>query len=80
MATINAEQNPEAAEVSGGFLTTAELLQKIPVCRRTLSNWIAGGQIPYVKIPGSRKLLFHWGSVHEALLRLQRGTEIGVGR
>lgn len=53
------------------FISQAELLERIPVSRRTLSNWRRSGAIPYVKI--GRRILFHWPSVQAALLRSQKG-------
>ncbi len=64
--TATAErQEPE------GFLTTDQLLERLPISRRTLSNHRKAGLIPAVKL-GDR-VLFHWKSVEAALLRRQRG-------
>jgi excisionase family DNA binding protein len=56
------------------LLTTAEVLQRLRVSRRTLACWIDRGLLPVIKLPGSRRLLWDWGSVHSALLRHQRGA------
>lgn len=55
------------------FLTEKQLLDRIPVSRRTLFDWRHDGKIPFVKLSG-RRVLFHWGSVREALLRAQKGV------
>ena len=55
------------------FITEDELLRRVPVCRRTLFQWRANGKIPFVRVSG-RKLMFHWKSVEDALLRQQRGA------
>ncbi len=52
------------------FIDTQELLTQIPVCRRTLRNWMDNGLIPYVRVGG--RILFHLESVTAALLRMQR--------
>jgi excisionase family DNA binding protein len=55
-----------------GFIDTATILQRLPISRRTLATWLTSGKIPFVNVTG-RRVLFHWKSVEEALLRLQRG-------
>lgn len=54
------------------FLEEHEILDRIPISRRTLSNWKKDGKIPYVKIV--KRVLYHWPSVSEALLRQSKGT------
>ena len=56
------------------ILSEAELLQTIPVSRRTLCSWRAKGIIPFIRI--GRRILFHRKSVEGALLRMQRGGVI----
>lgn len=62
-------QPPESE--SKVFLDETELLARLPVCRRTIHNWIKAGKLPVVKI--GRRILFHWPTVEAALLRHQRG-------
>jgi len=52
------------------FLTVAELQQRIPVSRRTIFAWRKQGWLPSVQ--AGTKILFHWKSVEDALLRQQR--------
>lgn len=54
-----------------GFLSADELLRKLPVSRGTLHNYVKQGVIPCVRL-GGRRILFHWPSVQESLLRRQR--------
>ena len=54
------------------FLSATALLDRLPVSRRTLHNWMKDGTIPYIKTSG-RRVLFDWPSVRAALLRKQRG-------
>ena len=61
---------PEATQ--GDFLTTEQLMARLPVCSKTLRNWRAGGKLPYIALNGKR-FLYHWPSVQSALLRAQRG-------
>lgn len=49
------------------FLTSEELLARLPISRRTMSAWVARGWLPAVRV--NRKLLFHWPSVEKALLQ-----------
>jgi hypothetical protein len=51
------------------FLNTAQLLAKLPISRRTLYSHRVHNRIPYVQL-GDR-ILFHWDSVKESLLRQQ---------
>lgn len=52
------------------FLTENEILKRVPVCRKTLFNWVKAGKIPVVKI--ARKKIYSWPNVQAALLRLER--------
>ena len=54
------------------FITESELLERIPISRRTLFHWRKSGKIPFIRLSG-RRVLFHWESVQAALLRSQRG-------
>jgi hypothetical protein len=56
------------------FINEPEVLRRLPVSRRTLGNWKTSGKIPFIRLPGSRRVLFHWPSVEQALLRQQRGA------
>lgn len=55
------------------FLTEDQLLTRLPVCRRTIFNWIQAGKLPCVKI--GRRKLYHWPTVEAALLRQQKGLQ-----
>ena len=80
-ATTSGDANPLTAEPSApvsrrelqGFINEKHLLSLIPVSRRTLFEWRERGKIPCVRLPGSRRVLFHFPSVQAALLRLQTG-------
>jgi hypothetical protein len=58
---------------AAGFLTVDQLLQRVPISRRTLSAHRAKGRIPWINLGG--RVLFDWESVRNALLRQQRGGE-----
>jgi hypothetical protein len=62
-----------AQPITAGFIDEKELLTRLPVSRRTLWQWRATGKIPCVRVPGGRRVLFHWPSVEAALLRKQKG-------
>jgi len=62
--------NQNAAASQDTFLTENEVLKRVPVCRKTLFNWVKAGKIPVVQI--ARRKLYHWGNVQAALLRQQR--------
>jgi hypothetical protein len=53
-----------------GFLSEAQLLELVPISRRTLSVWKSSGVIPFTKI--GRRVLFRWCDVQNAILRRQR--------
>ena len=61
-------------EPNRDFINERELLERIPISRRTLFNWREQGVIPSVKI-GAGRVIFHWPSVQQALLRQQRGEQ-----
>jgi predicted site-specific integrase-resolvase len=54
------------------FIDEKQLLARLPISRRTAFNWVESGKLPVVKI--GRRKLYHWKSVEEALLRIQKGT------
>jgi len=66
-AAAGAAQTSEPA----GFINEAVILGRLPVCRRTLKAWRDAGKIPFAKI--GKRVLYHWPSVEQALLRMQRG-------
>ena len=57
----------------GGFLSEAEILKRIPVCRRTWGLWKSRGLVPYIKL--GRRCLYDWETVRTALLRQQTGGQ-----
>ena len=63
----------QATPGEAGFIDEKELLKRLPVSRRTLWQWRETGKIPCVRVPGGRRVIFHWDSVQAALLRLQKG-------
>lgn len=56
-----------------GFLDFKQLCQRVPLSERTLREAIKRRQIPHIRLPGARRLLFDWETVRVALLRHQRG-------
>jgi len=63
--------NPSPAS-DADFINEKQFLAKVPISRRTLWNWRKKGLIPSVKLPGGKRVLFHWPSVEAALLRRQK--------
>jgi hypothetical protein len=55
----------------GGFKTEQQILELVPVCRRTWGHYKAKGLVPYIKI--GRRCLYDWPSVYESLKRHTRG-------
>ena len=66
-ASAGAGQTAEPA----GFINEEVILGRLPICRRTLKAWRDAGKIPFAKI--GKRVLYHWPSVEQALLRMQRG-------
>ena len=58
---------------AAGFLTVTQLLERLPISRRTLANHRRKGLIPWINLGG--RVLFDWPSVRGALLRQQRASE-----
>jgi hypothetical protein len=54
-----------------GFHTEQEILQLVPVSRRTWGSWKKKNVVPFIRI--GRRCLYDWDSVKAALLRQQRG-------
>lgn len=59
--------------LADGFLDTDGILARLPVCRRTLQDWREHGKIPYIQL-GDRRVIYHWDSVKNALLRQQKNV------
>jgi len=57
------------------FIDFPELARHVPLCERSLREAIRRGRIPSIRLPGARRVMFHWDSVQAALLRMQRGAE-----
>jgi hypothetical protein len=57
----------------GDWLTELDLLARVPVSRRTVHEWRHAGKLPYVQLPGSRRVIYFWPDVQRALLRHQKG-------
>jgi predicted site-specific integrase-resolvase len=68
---MSSEGNQTPA-VKADFIDEKQLLERLPVSRRTLFSWRKSGKIPHVRL-GGRRILFHWPSVEATLLRHQRG-------
>ena len=70
---MSTEEKPRVVCDISSFCDEKIILQKVPVCRRTLYNWRTEGKIPHIVI--GRRILFHWPSVEAALLRQQQGGQ-----
>jgi predicted site-specific integrase-resolvase len=64
----------DAPSIQGGFHSEAEILPRLDVSRRTLKTWRDKGLIPFIRLPGSRLVKYHWASVEAALLSRQTGA------
>ena len=53
------------------IINQPELLQRVPISRRTAFAWEQKGILPVIKI--GRRKLYHWKNVEAALLRQQKG-------
>ena len=62
---------PAQPEPAAGFINEAELLERVPFSRRTLHVRRAAGEIPFIKL-GAR-VIYHWPTVEQRLIRMQRG-------
>ena len=61
----------------GEFITTETLANRLHVCPSTLVKWGHEGHLPFIKL--DRKILWHWPSVKETLLRQSRNNVDRVG-
>ena len=66
-----AVRGPESEQQATTFIDNTEFLRRIPWSAGTLANYRKAGLIPYVQL--GRRICYHWPSVEQALLRLQRG-------
>ena len=56
-----------------GFINEETFLARVPICRRTAKTWRDSGQLPFIKL--GKRILYHWATVEQALLRKQRGGQ-----
>ena len=65
---------PPAPQPFAAFeiVTTRQIAERIGVCPATIKNWRRNGLLPYIVLPGARSVRFNWGSVIEALRRMER--------
>lgn len=73
-ASMENQTNLEEAASNAEFIDEAELLKRLPISRRTAFAWTKAGKLPVVRV--GRRKLYHWKSVSEALLRIQRGAAL----
>lgn len=75
LAPVQREYEPrfESDKEFTAFIDQKELLRRLPVSRRTITNWRRARKIPAIVI--GRRVLFCWDSVSQALRRLERGNE-----
>jgi len=66
-------EQPAASAITSKIISETQLLEEIPVCRRTLKSWREKKLIPFIQMPGSRRILYDFESVRSALLRMERG-------
>lgn len=64
---------PDKSQIPPGFLNFDQLCAAVPLSARTLREEIKKRRIPAIRLPGGRRVLFHFESVEKALLRFQRG-------
>ena len=75
MKTPKELPHPDAAtHTSARFIDETELRNSVPVSRKTLFGWRRDGKIPFVRVAGGRRVLYHLPSVERALLKMQRGA------
>ena len=58
------------------IIDESEALQRVPVSRRTWYSWRRKGLIPFIKPKGTRRTLYIWENVLEAMSRMQQGGSI----
>ncbi len=73
MKVKNVAEAATPADRTTDIIDEATLLERLPVSPRTLRNWRDKGLLPFIRLPGTRRLLYDWGSIHAALLRRQNG-------
>ena len=73
LAPVQREHEPrfESDKEFSAFIDQKELLRRLPVSRRTITNWRRARKIPSIVI--GRRVLFCWDNVSQALRRLEYG-------
>ena len=65
--------NQVAPPPDAGFINEREVLNRVPVSRRTWQTWKAKKIVPFIRI--GRRCLYDFSLVRQALLRHNRGGE-----
>jgi hypothetical protein len=67
------EQQRLVPPAQSGFQSESEIRPLLgKPSRRTMANWRKRG-LPFVRLPGSRLIRYHWPSVQDYFLRQQKG-------
>ena len=62
---------PRPESEAKSIIDTDEFLRRVPWSHGTLANYRKAGLIPYIQL--GRRIVYHWPTVLQALLRMQRG-------
>ena len=62
-----------AKSLGSTFIDLKELKRRLPLCERTLREYTRTKKMPSIRLPGSRRFLYHWPSIESWLLRNQIG-------
>lgn len=71
--------NADPANSRAAFITLQEMTERLPMTEQTIRKKCKKGLLPFIKLPGSRRLLFDWETVRNTLLRHQRGQGSDIG-
>ncbi|MEQ2007534.1 MAG: hypothetical protein ABMA26_12115 [Limisphaerales bacterium] len=66
--------SPDSAEKATPFLDFLGLCARVPYSPRALRSLVKRGDIPSIRLPRCRKLLFDWVAVEAALRRNAKGV------
>lgn len=70
---VGRDEAKAASPIATPFLDFAGLAARLPYSPRSLRSLVKRGEIPSIRLPRCRKLLFDWPAVEAALRRNAEG-------
>src|SRR5262245_40709617 len=62
----------EQLDARGEIISDPEFCNRLQISRRTAHDWREQGKVPFIRLPGTKAIRYHWPTVLSSLLRTQK--------